>query len=187
MRNDVAAPERYDVGAIAFHWTVAALIVFLGALGLLFDDIPKPSRPFWINVHGSVGLIYLALVIARLAWRAVHPPPRLPAGVGELFRRASSAAHHLMYALMLAIPAAGIIAFVWHGRVFDYGLFQLNFGVPSDGAIFHPAEAIHQLLAYSLFALVGLHVAGALWHQYVRRDGVLLRMLPSAARRQGSM
>ena len=57
-RQSVAsAPERYDAGAIAFHWTVAALIVFLGALGLLFDDIPRRSRPFWINVHGSVGLI----------------------------------------------------------------------------------------------------------------------------------
>jgi cytochrome b561 len=53
-RQSVAsAPERYDAGAIAFHWTVAALIVFLGALGLLFDDIPKESRPFWINVHGA--------------------------------------------------------------------------------------------------------------------------------------
>lgn len=182
MRDQGAAPARYDLGAIAFHWTVAALIVFLGGLGLLFDDIPKPSRPFWINVHGSVGLIYLALVIARLAWRAGHRPPPLPARVGAFWQRASSAAHHLMYALMLAIPVAGITAYVWHGRAFDYGLFQLNFGVRPDKSIFLPAEEIHQLLAYSLFALVGLHVAGALWHQYVRRDGVLLRMLPSPAR-----
>ena len=182
MRDGVAAQARYDTGAIAFHWTLAALIVFMGGLGLLFDDIPKASRPFWINVHGSVGLIYLALVIARLGWRAGHRPPPMPASVGAFWRRASSGAHHVMYVLMLAIPAAGIIAYVWHGRSFDYGLFQLNPGIPADELIFHPAEEIHQLLAYSLFALVGLHVAGALWHQYVRRDGVLLRMLPSAAR-----
>ena len=49
-----------------FHWAVAALVVFLGTLGLLFDDIPKESRPFWINIHGCVGLVYFALVIARL-------------------------------------------------------------------------------------------------------------------------
>jgi cytochrome b561 len=182
MRDQVGAPARYDAGAIAFHWTVAAFVLFLGGLGLLFEDIPKDSRPFWINVHGSVGLIYLAAVIARLAWRAAHRPPPLPADVGELSRRASAATHHLLYLLMLLTPALGIVAYVWHGRLFNYGLFQLNFGVPSDKAIFHPAEKIHQLLAYSLFALIGLHVAGALWHQYFRRDGVLLRMLPGAAR-----
>ena len=80
---DHAGPARYGSGAIGFHWTVAALIVFLGALGLLFDDIPKESRPFWINVHGCVGLIYFALVIARLVWRATHTPPELPSDVGE--------------------------------------------------------------------------------------------------------
>src|SRR5579872_679839 len=182
MRDQVAAPARYDAGAIVFHWTVAAFVLFLGGLGLLFDDIPKDSRPFWINVHGSVGLIYLVAVIARLAWRAAHRPPPLPASVDAFWRRASSGAHHLMYVLMLLIPAAGIVAYVWHGRLFDYGLFQLNFGVPSNKTIFHPAEEIHQLLAYSLFGLVGLHVVGALWHQFIRRDGVLSRMLPAAAR-----
>ena len=182
MGDKAGAAKRYDSGAIAFHWTVAAFILFLGVLGLLFDDIPKPMRPFWINVHGSVGLVYLTLVVARLAWRIGHPPPRLPADVGEFSRRTSAAAHHLLYVLMALTPAVGIIAYVWHGRSFDYGLFQLNFGVQSDRATFHPAEEIHQLLAYALFALIGLHIIGALWHHFVRRDGVLLRILPGDAR-----
>jgi cytochrome b561 len=181
-RQSVAsAPERYDAGAIAFHWTVAALIVFLSALGLLFDDIPKESRPFWINLHGSVGLIYFALVVARLLWRAGHRPPELPRDVGEFSRRSSAAVHHLLYALMALIPVFGVVAFVWHGRAFDYGLFQLNFGVASNRDIFHPAEKIHQWLAYGLFGLAALHAAGALWHQFGRRDGVLMRMIPGGA------
>ncbi len=175
------ALERYGAAAIAFHWTVAGLIVFLGALGLLFDSIPRESRPFWINVHGSVGLIYFGLVIARLLWRAGHRPPDLPPDIGAFSRRASDAVHHLLYALMVLIPIFGVVAFVWHGRVFDYGLFQLNFGVASNRDIFHPAEKIHQWLAYALFGLAALHVAGALWHQVVRRDGVLLRILPGGA------
>ncbi len=175
------APDRYDVGAIAFHWAVAALIVFLGVLGLLFEDLPRQSRPFWINVHGSVGLVYVALVIARLAWRAGNRPPDLPPDVGELSRRASHAAHLLLYALMASIPMLGFVAFVWHGRAFDYGLFQIDFGVPSDRAVFHPAEEIHSFLAYALFGLAALHAAGALWHHFVRRDRVLMRMIPGGA------
>src|SRR5271165_3502035 len=103
------AAASYGAAAIAFHWTVAVLIVFLGALGLLFDDIPRESRPFWINVHGCVGLIYFALVIARLLWRATHTPPDLPSDVGEFTRRSSAAVHHLLYAAMVLIPAFGII------------------------------------------------------------------------------
>ena len=173
--------DGYDAGAIAFHWAVAALIVFLGILGLLFDDMPRDMRPFWINVHASVGLLYFALVFARIGWRTANPPPALPPDVGEFSRRASQAAHHLLYVLMLAIPVFGIIAFVWHGRAFNYGLFQLNFGIPSNPAVYRPVETVHQLLAYALFALAGLHAAMALWHQIVRRDGILLRMLPGGS------
>ena len=175
------AVARYGAGAIAFHWTVAVLIVFLGALGLLFDDIPRDSRPFWINVHGCVGLIYFALVIARLLWRANHAPPDLPPDLGKFSQRSSDIVHNLLYALMVLIPLFGIVAYVWHGRAFDYGLFQLNFGVAQNRAVFHPAENIHQWLAYGLFGLAGLHAVAALWHQFGRRDGVLMRMMPGGA------
>ena len=171
------ALTRYGSTAVAFHWAIAALVVFLGTLGLLFDDIPKESRPFWINVHGCVGLVYFALVIARLVWRTSHKPPDLPPDIGEFDRRTSLAAHHLLYVLMVLIPIFGIVAYVWHGRAFDYGFAQLNFGVASNPGVFHPAEEIHQVLAYCLFGLAGLHAAAALYHHFVRRDGVLLRML----------
>src|ERR1700759_5397189 len=114
------ARSRYGSTAIAFHWAVAALVVFLGTLGILFDDIPRDSRPFWINIHACVGLIYFALVIARLVWRITHTPPDVPPDIGEFDRRTSVAAHHLLYLLMALIPVVGIVAFVWHGRVFDY-------------------------------------------------------------------
>jgi cytochrome b561 len=179
VKQDLApARASYGAGAVTFHWTAAALIVFLGALGLLFDDIPREIRPFWINVHVCVGLIYFVLVISRVLWRATHKAPDLPPDVGEFSRRASFAIHHLLYVLMLLIPVVGVVARVWHGRPFDYGLFQLNFGVASNPAVYHPAEEIHQLLAYALFALAGAHIAGALYHHFVRRDGVLLRMMP---------
>ena len=174
----VPAPTRYGSTAVAFHWAVAALVVFQGTLGLLFDDIPKELRAFWINVHGCVGLVFFALVIARLGWRTMHKPPDLPPDIGEFDRRTSLAAHHLLYVLMVLIPIFGFVAYVWHGRAFDYGFAKLNFGVASNPDVFHPAEEIHQVLAYCLFGLAALHAAAALYHHFIRRDGVLLRMLP---------
>jgi cytochrome b561 len=120
-RRIAPALTRYSSTAVAFHWVVAALVVFLGTLGLLFGDIPKESRPFWVNVHGCVGLVYFALVIARLVWRISHKPPDPPLDIGEFDRRISLAAHHLLYGLMVLIPIFGFVAYVWHGRAFDYG------------------------------------------------------------------
>jgi superoxide oxidase len=79
---------------------------------------------------------------------------------------------------MVLIPIFGFVAYVWHGRAFDYGFAQLNFGVASNPGVFHPAEEVHQVLAYCLFGLAALHAAAALYHHFVRRNGVLLRMLP---------
>jgi cytochrome b561 len=82
---------------------------------------------------------------------------------------------------MFVIPILGIVTFIWHGRVFNFGLFRLNFGIRSNRAIFHPTEDVHGYLAYALFALVGIHALTALWHHFIRHDGVLRRMWPSSA------
>ena len=147
------------------------MIVFLGGLGLLFDDIPRGARPFWINVHVCVGLIYFAAVIARVLWRTTHKAPDLRPDIGEFSRRTSFAVHHLLYVLMLLIPVVGVVARVWQGRGFDYGVFQLDFGAASDPAVFHLAEKIHQLLAYALFALAGLAASNADARRLIRGGG----------------
>jgi cytochrome b561 len=90
--------------------------------------------------------------------------------------------HLLLYALLIVIPILGIITFIWHGRVFDFGLFQINPGVKADKTVFHPTEDWHGYIAYVLFGLAGLHALAALWHHFVRKDGVLRRMLPRLPR-----
>jgi cytochrome b561 len=176
------APNRYGTGAIAFHWLVAVLIILLGVLGLLLEDFPRATQPFWINVHGVVGLLYFALVIARIGWRLNHQPPDLPLDVGEFSRRTSHPVHLLLYAIMLVLPILGIIAYVWHARAFDFGAFNIDFAVPMNRTVFKPAEELHGWLAYGLFGLAGLHVIAALWHHFVRKAGVLMRMLPGEPR-----
>jgi cytochrome b561 len=177
-----AAPSplhRYTPVAMSLHWLMAVLILFTGILGLLLDDWPKASKLLWINIHAQVGLLILVLWIARAWWRRTHTPPELPAEVSEVSRRVSHPAHLLIYALMLVTPLVGIVAFVWHARVFDFGLFAIDFGVKSNGAVFHPAEDIHLWLTYGLFALVAGHAVAALWHHFISRDPVLKRMLPA--------
>jgi cytochrome b561 len=171
--------ERYSPTAISLHWTIAALIVVAGVLGLLHDSWPRTTQAFWINIHALVGLAILVLVLVRLWWRMKRPPPALPADAGALSRRLSFPVHALIYVLFFALPAFGIATFIWHGRALDLGLFKIAFGVKSNRAIFHPTEDVHGYLAYALFALAGLHALAALWHHFVRRDGVLLRMWPA--------
>ena len=178
-----SAAVRYDRGAIAFHWTVAVLVAVVGTIGVVHDSLPEEDQAFWINLHAIIGLLLLATVIARLWWRSTHKPPALPPGSGELSRRASYPVHMLLYLLLLVIPLLGIVTFIWHGRVFDFGLFKVDFGVHKNRAIFHPTEDIHGWLAYTLFTVVGLHVLAALWHQFYRRDGLILRMWPARRNR----
>jgi cytochrome b561 len=173
-----ASAVRYSGTAIAFHWSMAVLILVVGTLGLLHDSWPKATQSFWINLHALIGLLVFALLLARLGWRARHPPPPLPPETGALSRRLSRPVHAFMYGLLFVIPLFGIVTFIWHGRVFDLGLFKIDFGVRKNPAIFHPTEDIHGYLAYALFALAGIHIAAALWHQFVRRDHLLRRMWP---------
>ena len=173
-----AAPTvlRYDRAAIALHWITAALIVVVGTLGLLHDSWPRHSQAFWINLHALIGLSVWVLIIVRLWWRLRHPPPAPPPELGLLTRGLSYAVHMLLYLLVLVIPLVGIVTFIWHGRAFDFGLFRVDFGVRANRAIFHPTEDVHGYLAYVLFALIGLHMLAAVWHQFVRRNRLLQRM-----------
>jgi cytochrome b561 len=179
QRGSAVTVTRYNGASMAFHWTMAVLIVVVGVLGLLHDSWPKQTQSFWINLHAILGLSVWVLIVARFWWRSRHSPPELPSEAGELSRRLSYPVHLLLYALIFVIPLVGIVTFIWHGRVFDFGLFRVDFGVRSNRAIFHPTEDIHGYLAYVLFALVGIHALAALWHHFVRRDGVLLRMWPA--------
>ena len=170
---------RYRGPAIAFHWIMFVLVVMVGILGLLHDSWPKKAQAYWINIHAVLGLLFWMTLFARFAWRRLQPPPALPSDVGAFSRHFSRPVHLALYGLMFVIPIIGIITFVFHGRVFDFGLFRIDPGVPSNRAIFHPTEDIHGYLAYALFALATVHASVALWHQFVLRDELILRMWPA--------
>jgi cytochrome b561 len=174
----MASTPRYGTTAIAFHWGVFVLVLIVGTLGLLHDDWPKTTQSFWINIHAMLGILLWVTVLARLAWRLRNLPPPLPENVGSMAKRLSSPVHLLLYTLLLVTPLIGIVTFVYHGRIFDFGLFQLDPGIQKNRAVFRPTEDIHGYLAYALFTMAGLHAAAALWHGLYLRDGVLRRMWP---------
>jgi cytochrome b561 len=161
----LAADARYGSVAIAFHWVMVVLVVVVGVLGLLHDAWSDATYQFWTDVHASVGLTVWVLVMARWGWRQSHRPPDLPPHLGEFARRWSHPVHLLLYLFMLVIPPFGIVTFIWHRKV---------------------TQDIHGYLAYCLFALIGLHVLAALWHQVIRRDQVLERMLPQRRASRGN-
>jgi len=175
--------QRYGLTAIAFHWLMFALVVCVGTLGLLHDSWPRETQKFWINIHAILGLALWFTLFARLWWRIGHrPPPPVETG-GALARRAAGIVHAALYALLIVTPIVGIITFVYHGRVFDFGLFKVDLGIKSNRAVFHPTEDLHGYLAYALFALAGVHALAALWHQFILKDGLLARMWPAISRR----
>jgi cytochrome b561 len=84
--------------------------------------------------------------------------------------------HLGLYVLMALVPIVGVALTFRRGGTIDFGLFQIASPLVADRAASKPIKEIHELVAYALFALVGVHVAAALWHQFVVRDNILARM-----------
>jgi cytochrome b561 len=173
-----AGAERYGAWAITAHWLLFVLLVVVGTLGLLHDSWPKHSQAFWINVHALFGSSLWILLILRFVGRLKSPPPPAAADLSIASARLARAVHLTLYALLFIIPIFGIVTFIWHGRSLDLGLVQLNFGVAKNRAIFEPTEDIHGYLAYCVFGLAAAHALAALWHHFIKHDGVLRRMWP---------
>jgi cytochrome b561 len=177
--------QRYDSVAIAFHWGLALAIVGALGLGLFMSDLPfSPLRLRLFNWHKWAGVTILMLSAARLLWRLGHPPPALTPAMHAAMpvwqRRASGATHALLYLLFFAVPLAGWAYSSAAGfPVVWFGVLPLPDWVGVDKPLADTLlKPLHQRLAFTLAALVVLHVAAALKHQLVDRDGLLARMWP---------
>lgn len=180
---------RYTSVAIALHWAIALLIVGLLTVGWVMDALPGgPGSPKTaiIQLHKSLGITVLLLTIARIIWRVMNPPPPGPS-MPALQKLLAGSVHVLLYAVMLLMPLSGWImasAEIDKHETLFFG--TTPFYAPGVGAL--PAgareslaevsEAVHHNLAWLLAALLALHVAAALKHQFVDRDSLLARMAP---------
>lgn len=170
-------PSAYTRTAVLLHWLVAAALIGELVLGWWMLDVPKTPpgvRAGWFNLHKSIGLTVLVLVVIRLAWRATHTPPPEDA-LPPWQRFASHANHALMYLLMAALPLAGYLGSAFSGypvRLFGWTLPAWS-GEWAAGKAF--MSTAHEALSWALVACISLHVLAVLWHA-LRRDGMATRM-----------
>jgi cytochrome b561 len=175
---ELQSAHRYDITARFFHWCMAVLIVAAAGLALIIDEFPNgPVKLQVVQLHQAIGLSIILLVIARLAWRIGHKPPPLPADTPPLLLLASRLGHLGLYALMLATPILGMmLAFYRRDGVIDLWVMRIPSPFTPDRATARSIREVHELAAYMLLALAGGHALIALWHHFIRRDGLISRM-----------
>lgn len=184
-------PDRFGALAKCLHWTSAA--AFIAAYIVVYyviwfmDDTSPESWPV-LNIHWALGLLVGFLVLPRLLWRLLDVQPEDPPG-SKLEHRLAQVAHWGLYGLLIVMPLTGYLG---TGAPTNFGLFNVtgfnetalfswisNTYDLSYEAFEAPIDVVHHFLGkWVAWVVVGLHVAAALVHHWVRRDNVLIRMLP---------
>lgn len=190
--------QRYTQTAILLHWITGLLLLAMFALGFWMHELPKevkvasidlfnwglhtvnfaePTslRAFYFNLHKSIGVTLLALILARVLWRMTHTPPAFPDTLQKWEKRLAEGVHKLMYVLMVAMPVSGVVMATFS----KYGIVW--FGVPLIEGLDQPDlrewfKEVHEMVGITLLVLIVLHVAAAIKHRVVDRDEIMRRM-----------
>src|SRR6476661_2893213 len=173
---------RYSNVTVAFHWLTVALVLFQLWLGFSFADMERgPARANLFTWHRTIGAVILLVILARLTYRLMNPPPPYPPQLPRWERVAGTWNHRLFYLLLIAMPIVGIIAVSGHT---PGSTITLLGGIPipklpgiSEG-LGETAGDVHTAAAWLLMALIALHAAAALKHQFVDKNRAAGRMLP---------
>lgn len=170
----------YTRTAITLHWLIALLVFVTFPVGVVMHEMAlSPDKLRMLSYHKWLGVTVLILVVVRLAWRANHAPAPLIASIPQWQRLAAQGVHVLLYALLFAIPLSGWLMSSAKGFQTVYlGVLPLPDLLAKDKVLGDALSALHQALNITLLALLVIHIAAALKHQFVDRDGTLARMIP---------
>ena len=173
---------RYSRGAIILHWVIALLIIgnFIGAW--ISEDLPRDERMVMMGYHKATGVMILLLTLVRIGWRLVNRPPALLDTLKTWEAALARVTHLLFYVLMVAVPLAGLGLHSAFGKGKPVSLFGLvdfpALPVGSDKPTIGLFHELHEVTATAMLVLFALHLAAALKHQFLDRDGTLARMVP---------
>jgi len=177
--------NAYGLLSIMLHWLVAVCVFGMFGLGLWMVDLDYYSSWYQAapDLHKSIGLCLLALMVLRLLWRTLSPPPLPLASHDKRTQQASKTAHWLLYAGLFALMLSGYLISTADGRgISVFGLFSVPASLTSIPDQEDIAGVIHEWLAWALVILAGLHALAALKHHFIDRDVTLLRMLGRSER-----
>ena len=183
LRN---SQQAYGSIARFAHWATALFVLLAWLLGQFRDVFPRGApRDASLSIHMALGLGVILLLVLRLAWRALDPPP--PAIHADRFEPwlgyAATAGHLLLYALLIATPVLGIVLQFSRGQALPiFGVFDIPSPWIMDRAFFRQIIGLHQFAANMLGVVALGHAAAALFHHWALGDRTLARMLPGLGR-----
>lgn len=181
--------EVYSPTARMLHWLVVVLILIQVPVGLYMAyrgnvlNIWDPLTNNMYSAHKLVGLVILALIVLRLLYRLSAGAPEHEPTITDWQRVVSRLNHWGLYLLLIIVPVLGYLGISYFPALNIFGAFDLPALVAPDKPMAEKVLFWHGVAAFTLLALVTLHVAAALYHYLVRRDNVLGRMLPQCLRR----
>ena len=177
--------NRYSTVSLILHWGIALMVLAQILLIAAHEATDGPISREFVNIHKSVGLTILVLTLIRIGWRIANPAINLPIDMPRWQKIFARATHVLFYVVLIGLPLLGWAASSAGGRAIEwFGLFSWPLlPLPLDRELAGSFMDAHKAGVKLLYVLLFLHVAGALKHQFVDRDNVLHRMIPTIPRR----
>lgn len=174
--------ERYGMPLVLMHWLLAVFLIGILCVGWIMADLPKddPLRPTLFFLHKSTGILILLLAALRLGVRMASRVPPPVAGMPGWEKTIAKLVVIALYALMFATPLAGWALSSAAGKPVPlYGLVEMPSLLAPDEQLAESLEELHETLAALFAGLIGLHIAAAFKHQFIDKDRLLLRMMPT--------
>lgn len=181
MKMTIEPSKTYHPMSILLHWLMVFGLACATVMALIMVDMPgiTPTKLRLFNYHKWLGVTLWCVVLVRLAWRLLVPPPPLPAHMKRWEVSVAWLMHAALYALMFAVPVAGYCYSLVAGYpVVWFGVWELPVLMAPDPELKPVFKLIHKTLGQAMWCLVGLHVLAGLKHWLIHKDGVMQRMLP---------